>query len=189
MEEIIDVINPQTGEPTGEKMPKSVAHKLGIWHRSIHIMIISTDRTKTLLQKRAATKPLYPNMWDIAVGGHISAGETPLEAAKRELEEELGLNMLEYEIEEVDHSIEELNNGGVHSKEWVSNYVIYADVDLAKIKLQKEEVGAADWFNKEQLNEIIAKKEAIPHIIEYEILNNILISKENKLSLTKKEVI
>lgn len=29
-------------------------------------------------------------MWDISVGGHISAGQTSLEAAKRETAEELG---------------------------------------------------------------------------------------------------
>ena len=66
----------------------------------INYIYIKTNnkKEKTLLQKRCANKKLYPNTWDIAVGGHISAGEDALLSAKRELEEELGLNSDDYEI-------------------------------------------------------------------------------------------
>lgn len=83
MEEMIDVLDEKTGELVGEIISKNEAHRIGKWHGSIHILIVNKDKTKTLLQKRCAQKKLYPNMWDIAVGGHISAGETALISAKR----------------------------------------------------------------------------------------------------------
>lgn len=43
---------------------------------------------RVLLGKRAAHRARYPGVWDI-FGGHIEPGETPLDALKRELREEL----------------------------------------------------------------------------------------------------
>ena len=174
MEEMIDVLDEQTGELTGEVISKNQAHKTGAWHGSIHIIITNKDRNKTLLQKRCAEKKLYPNTWDIAVGGHITSGENALTSAKRELQEELGLDLNNYEIKQVDRIKEQLNNNGVISNEFVTIYLIEADIDISAIKLQEEEVSEIKWCSKEELNYLISNKEIIPHIREYEILNEIL---------------
>lgn len=174
MDEIIDILDEMTGEKTGETISKKEAHKTGIWHGAIHILIIDRGHNKTLLQKRCAQKQLYPNTWDIAVGGHISAGESDLTSAERELEEELGLNPSDYEIKFVEKVQEKLNNNGVISNEYVSIFVIYADIDVNNIVLQEEEVSEIKWCSKEELNDFIDKKIIIPHVKEYEILNEIL---------------
>ena len=174
MEEMIDVLDEFTGEKTGEVISKIEAHKTGIWHGSIHVLIVNNDKSKTLLQKRCAEKKLYPNTWDIAVGGHISAGEDDITSAKRELEEELGLNPEELKIEKVDRITEKLVNNGVISNEYVSIFIVYADIDINDIKLQVEEVSEAKWCTKEELNKFIEDKVIIPHVREYEILNEIL---------------
>lgn len=174
MDEIIDVLDEKTGEKTGETIFKKEAHKTGVWHGAIHIIIVDKEHNKTLLQKRCAQKQLYPNTWDIAVGGHISAGESDLTSAKRELEEELGLNSSDYEIKFVEKVQEKLNNNGVISNEYVSIFVVYADIDVNNIVLQEEEVGEIKWCSKDELNDFINKKVIIPHVREYEILNEIL---------------
>ncbi len=174
MEEMIDVLDEKTGDLTGEIISKSEAHRTGKWHGSIHILIVNKDKTKTLLQKRCEQKKLYPNMWDIAVGGHISAGETPLISAQRELEEELGLNLNNLDVTEIDKIKEQLSNNGVISNEYVTIYVAYGDIDISKIKLQKEEVSEIKWCSKKELNELIKQEEILPHIREYEILNKLL---------------
>lgn len=46
-----------------------------------------------LIQQRASTKKLKPNMWDISVAGGVHSGETSLCAIKREFNEELGIDL------------------------------------------------------------------------------------------------
>ena len=48
---------------------------------------------EVLFQKRSPFVDRHPNLWDIAAGGHIDLGETPLEAAVREAREEIGANI------------------------------------------------------------------------------------------------
>ena len=174
MDELIDILDERTGEKIGKTISKKEAHKNGTWHGSIHILIVNLNHDKTLLQKRCEFKDLYPNTWDIAVGGHISAGENDITSAKRELEEELGLNPAQYELEFVGKTTERLNNNGVISNEWVSIFVVYADIDINTIVLQEEEVSEIRWCSKDELNSFIQQNIIIPHVREYEILNELL---------------
>ncbi len=59
-------------------------------HPVIHIHIIDRH-SRIYLQKRSMRKDIQPGKWDTAVGGHVSYGETILEAVYREASEELGL--------------------------------------------------------------------------------------------------
>lgn len=174
MEELIDIYD-ENGNNTGKPILKFIAHKDGIWHSSIHILIVSEDRKRTLFQKRNAIKKLYPNTWDIAVGGHISAGEEAITSAKRELEEELGLNPDQCNFEYIKTVKEELNNSGVLSKEFVNIFVIYVDIDINDLTLQEEEVEEAKWLDKQEMIELINNNKVIPHIEDYEILKNIML--------------
>ena len=174
MEEYVDILNEITGEVTGETISKKEAHKTGVWHGSVHIWIISEDKKKILLQRRCADKDLFPNMWDISVGGHISAGEDSLVSAKRELSEELGLNPQNYKFEHVDVIKEEFVDGDIVSNEFVTIYKIISDVDIDAIVLQKEEVSEARWFTKDELNSLREEEKVIPHIEEFDMIYNIL---------------
>lgn len=174
MDELIDVLDEYTGKKTGQIISRKEAHKTGIWHGAIHIIIVDKKHNKTLLQKRSEQKQLFPNIWDIAVGGHISSGESDFISAKRELEEELGLNPSQYEIKFIEKIKEKLNDNEVINNEYVSIFIIYADIDINNIVLQKEEVSEIKWCTKEELNELIDNQIIIPHIKEYIMLNEIL---------------
>jgi isopentenyldiphosphate isomerase len=71
---------------------RSVCHngKSKLLHPVVHMHLLN-DRGELFLQKRAMTKDLLPGYWDTSVGGHMSPGESPEEALKRETLEELGL--------------------------------------------------------------------------------------------------
>lgn len=58
-----------------------------------HIWFWKADEegVSILLQKRALTKPNKPGWFHISAGGHINVGETPVQAAVRETQEEMGL--------------------------------------------------------------------------------------------------
>ena len=172
MGEMVDIYNPDTMEKTGEIIDKSAAHRLGVWHSSIHLIIINKDKTKVLLQKRSSNKDLYPNMWDISVGGHIMSKESDKEAVKRELREELGIEFTN--IEFIKKYKEELNNNGIDSKEIVSLFIMYLDDKERKFKLQKEEVSDIKWFTKIEIEKLIKDRKIIPHIEEYNLLRDIL---------------
>lgn len=174
MEEMVDVIDSVTGEKTGEVISKNEAHSKGIWHSSIHILLFNKNKDKILLQKRCSSKKLYPNMWDITVGGHISAGEEPIVSAYRELEEELGLRADDYEFEYVDRIKEEFVNNGVDSKEFVYVYMIVSDVDISDIKLQESEVSEAEWFTLDGVEELISTGKMIEHVAEFEVIRSVL---------------
>ena len=87
--EYIDIFD-ENNNPIGEIKEKTKAHEEGNFHRTAHIWIMN-DKKELLLQKRSATKKSHPNCWDISAAGHIRAGETVIEGAIRELNEELGI--------------------------------------------------------------------------------------------------
>lgn len=174
MEELVDVINPETGKKTGEIITKKEAHQKGIWHSSVHIWLISKDNKKILLQKRCPEKNLFPNMWDISVGGHISSGEEPLTAAKRELSEELGLNPEDYNFIYQTTLKEKFVDHDILSNEIVYVYLINTDLDLNEIILQQEEVSEVKWYTKQELQELNNDKKVIPHLEEFNIIYNLL---------------
>ena len=158
----------------GDVIAKSSAHKLGIWHSSIHLLIINKDKTKVLFQQRTSTKDLWPDLWDISVGGHISAGEDAKVSVKRELEEELGVDSSKYEIKQIEVFKEEMNYKDYNNKEIIYLFILYADIDTKDLKLQKEEVKDVKWITKDEMNSLINDKKAIDHVIEKNILNEIL---------------
>lgn len=51
----------------------------------------SENRIEILFQKRSQTVDRFPGKWDISCAGHINYGEEPVEAAIRELKEEIGV--------------------------------------------------------------------------------------------------
>ena len=173
MEEYVDILD-DNGKVIGEVITKKEAHKTGKWHRAIHIWIISEDKKNILLQKRCPDKSLFPNMWDISVGGHVSSGEDTLVAAKRELSEELGLDPDSYKFEYVDVIKENFVDGDIVSNEFVTIYKIINNVNISSIKLQKEEVSEVRWFTKSELNALRDELKVIPHIEEFDLISNIL---------------
>jgi isopentenyl-diphosphate delta-isomerase type 1 len=66
-------------------------HRLGLRHRAVHILVFNS-RNELFLQKRSASKDINPGLWDTSAAGHVDLGESYDEAARRELNEELGVD-------------------------------------------------------------------------------------------------
>ena len=73
-------------------MPKSEAHRQSLYHRAVFVLVFN-PAGKLYLQKRGPKKSLYPGRFDLSATGHVQAGEARLDAAIRELHEELGLRV------------------------------------------------------------------------------------------------
>ena len=86
-EEMFPVVEP-TGEVVGMSTRKYCHSGAKPLHPVVHLHII--DRSgRIYLQKRSMKKDIQPGRWDTAVGGHVSYGESILEALFRESSEEL----------------------------------------------------------------------------------------------------
>ena len=59
-------------------------------HPVVHLHVFNSQG-QLYLQKRPLWKDIQPGKWDTACGGHVAYGESPEEALKREVSEELGI--------------------------------------------------------------------------------------------------
>jgi isopentenyldiphosphate isomerase len=83
----------EDGSPLGDTKARSLVHRDGDWHRSLHVWVVLREAglpPRVLLQRRSAGKDTWPRAVDVAVGGHYRAGEAT-EDTLREAEEEIGL--------------------------------------------------------------------------------------------------
>lgn len=153
MEEKFDVLN-EFGEFTGEVATREECHKKGLWHRAVYAFIIDQN-SNILLQKRSAKKKLWPNMWDVTVGGHVDAGEFGRQSLIREVKEELGIDITDDDIKYLVGSSSINIKGDIINKHYNECYLITKDVDVSKIKLQEEEVSEVRYFSKEEVLNMI----------------------------------
>lgn len=82
---MIDVLD-HNGVMTGETLERSEVHKLGRWHRAVHLYLIDS-KNNLLMQKRSEKVDHYPNQLSISVTGHVDAGEFSQQAMEREIHE------------------------------------------------------------------------------------------------------
>ena len=76
-------------QPIGD-MDKMEAHQKGVLHRAFSTFIFNNDG-QLLLQRRAKEKYHSANLWTNTCCSHPRPGEFTLEAAKRRLKEEMGI--------------------------------------------------------------------------------------------------
>jgi isopentenyl-diphosphate delta-isomerase type 1 len=86
--EVFDVVD--AGDAVVGQATRGEIHRRALLHRSVHVLVFNSQG-ELFLQKRAATKDTFPGCYDSSAAGHLAAGESYDEAARRELAEELGL--------------------------------------------------------------------------------------------------
>jgi isopentenyldiphosphate isomerase len=92
--EILEVWDWEHGLPTGEAVPREIAHREGVPHEAVHLWIVRdlAREPGLLFQRRASHKDTYPDCLDITVGGHVPYGFTGDKLAK-ETREEIGIEV------------------------------------------------------------------------------------------------
>jgi isopentenyl-diphosphate Delta-isomerase len=87
-DEIFDVVD--SHDNAIGQAPRAVVHAENLLHRASSIFVFNSAGD-LLLQFRSTTKDQYPSCWTASASGHLDAGEDYETAARRELDEELGL--------------------------------------------------------------------------------------------------
>ncbi len=147
--ESFDVLN-EYGEFTGKIATREECHKNGYWHRAVYAFIIDNNGN-VLLQKRSANKKLWPNMWDVTVGGHVDSGEFGRQALIRETKEELGIEISDEDIKYLVGSTSINEQGNIINKHYNECYLITKNIDVSNVVIQKEEVSEVKYFSREEL--------------------------------------
>jgi len=83
---IVDRDNKITG-----MAPRHEMRAKGLPHRATYVLVFNS-RGELFVQKRTLNKDIYPGYYDIAAGGVVLAHEEYDASARRELEEELGID-------------------------------------------------------------------------------------------------
>jgi isopentenyldiphosphate isomerase len=89
-EELVDVID-DTGRTIRTVTRREVRqHRLA--HRCVYVLVFNR-KGELFIHLRTSTKDVYPSHWDVCVGGVLAAGESFDAGARREIAEELGVNL------------------------------------------------------------------------------------------------
>lgn len=171
-EEYLDILDPR-GNPTGRRAAKSEIHQQGHWHQTAHIWIVTPDG-QVLLQRRGPTKKTHPNCWDISSAGHVSAGESSVASAIREIQEETGLRVTEKQLEFLFtiHGVGVFQDGRYINREYQDVFLVVTPVNRAKLPKPNAEVTDFMLVPWSQLRQTVQEKRAdyVPHDQEYEKL-------------------
>ena len=93
--EIVDVVDAE--DNIIGTAPKNEARQKGLLSR-VSFIVLLNSRNELFLQQRKSTKKTYPLYWSGSASGHVQSGESYLDAALRETEEELGIKAQLQEI-------------------------------------------------------------------------------------------
>jgi isopentenyl-diphosphate delta-isomerase len=135
------------GEKTGKVLNKRDVHRKELWHGVVHLWLYNR-KGEILLQLRAPTKEIFPDVWDVSVAGHIGAGDTPIQVTLREAAEELGIKIVPDNLQYI--GITSTNQlipiKKYHHKVFNWTYLACIDAEVVDFSFQKEEVAGARWW-------------------------------------------
>ncbi|WP_055436817.1 NUDIX hydrolase [Lacinutrix algicola] len=164
MDELIDIVT-KDGKPTGESALKSEIHSKGHYHNTAHIWFY-TREGEVLLAQRAASKVIFPLLWDVSVAGHIDAGETIEIGALREIEEEIGLQIETSDLEKIGvFECFQTYPNGIKDNEFHHTYIAELILPVSSLTLQKEEVEALKLVSMFDFLELLVNSETNGHFV------------------------
>jgi len=148
------------------------------YYVQVVMVFIQNSSGHYLIQKRSKQR----NGMYATTGGHPKAGQTSLQGIVTEIYEELGININPADLI--------LFYSGRSDEEQVffDDYYLKADLPLAKMKFQKDEVQFATWFMRSEVKGLFKRGKLMPnHYEEYLRLQNWLKEQRIAKKLIKKE--
>ena len=129
----------------------------GEYHIVVEIFTINVDG-RILLTQRDALKT-YPLLWE-STGGSVTAGETSLQGAIRELEEETGLLVKPQDLQ----CIGEIKRGNYYLDSYI--WKSRENIEISELKLQPGEVCDTKLVTLQELDEMNKQGLIVPLVWE-----------------------
>ena len=131
-------------------------HIDGDWHRTVQIFIIN-EQEQVLCNFRSAEKDVFPLFWDLSIGGHVSPGESYLNAALREVYEEVGIKLEPHELRFIVHfSIDGWDETTKHiDREHAAIFLHRTHLTIADFDFAEDEIETLEFFSINEIRENI----------------------------------
>ena len=151
--EIVDIYDEER-QKTGRTMERHAPPAPGDCRTVVHVCIFNR-KGELLIQRRSAEKRAYPLRWDVSAAGGVDTGETPRQAAEREVREELGV---ELSLSRTRPILTVNFPGGFDDF-----FAVEADILPETLSLQTEEVCDARYVTVEEAEAMVADKRFCPY--------------------------
>lgn len=127
-------------------------------------VVLVNGKGEYLIQKRSQTVD-SPGKWQESAGGHVDAGDGYIQAAHKELKEEIGVTGVE--LKELNYYFEEKLHGELRLRTWHKVFIGSYD---GEFRLNSE-VAEVRWISLGQLKEWVNEKPQdflsnVPKIVE-----------------------
>ena len=152
MKEYLEIFD-ENNKPLNEKKERKIVHEKGLWHREIAVWIMN-DENEVLIQKRAATKKLGANKWDLCCG-HVEYGETLIEGALREAKEEVGIKNAgpsDLHLFDIQKSSNVTND--IINNHYKYCYILKTNLKIDDFVIQEEELSEVKYVPLEKLKNL-----------------------------------
>ena len=151
--ELVDLYD-ENRLPLGKTAERSALRAPGEYRMVVHVCVFDR-RGRLLIQRRAPEKFIWPDLWDVSVGGGVDAGETSRRGAEREFREELDVSL---DLSGLRPSVTVNFDGGFDDF-----YILTKDLSLEGLTLQEEEVQAVRWASLEEILDMLGRGAFIPY--------------------------
>jgi isopentenyl-diphosphate delta-isomerase len=125
MQEQIVFVN-SDGTPTGETGPKLESHTADTRMHLAFSCYVFNDKGELLVTQRAHGKKVWPDVWTNSVCGHPMPGEAIVDAIKRRLDYELGMQATDFQVVLAEYSYKTPPYNGIIENEFCPVYVARA---------------------------------------------------------------
>lgn len=139
--------------PAGVELIRGQAVPKGLLHLVSEILVCHEDGDYLLMQ-RDFKKETYPGLYEASAGGSVLKGETPLQGALRELEEETGIraDFLTQIYRKINSRRDAIHYG----------YLCRMKGDKNRIRLQEGETVSYRWLPREEFLKFTESEKFVP---------------------------
>ena len=139
--EIWDAYDSSFRKQNGKTLIRGERIPYGLYHLVCDILVRHADGTYLLMLRDRKKK--HGGLWEASAGGSAVKGETPMQCAMRELEEETGI---------VAKTIQEIGREcNPKTRALYVEYLCITDTDKNSIILQEGETAGFQWVDREKL--------------------------------------
>ena len=146
----------QNRTPLGKTMQRGHPVPKGCFWVAVSIWTIN-KQGKILVTLRAQEKQSWPNYWE-NTGGAVLAGESSLQAAVREMQEETGICLQPHQL----HFL----GTDPWEQGFMDVYACCVDIPAQNIRLQPGETSAAKWVTWQQFEEMCRSQQVAQPIVD-----------------------